>query len=204
MLSNGFLSTSIWSVLPIVLRDFVPGIIGVGRADDHLQIGKFLPDAGDRFDPVPARRHAHINEGHGVGLPAAAAARTISRPFLPLKGGVDLKVPCSRRIGASRRKAPLHRHPARRQLRVARAENFAEVLVDRGIIVDDEDAVIFGWHGRGLRVHACEVIEAIGEFEGESGAVPRPALCTESEPPISRGSQCAAVQAEAVAVLAWW
>ena len=51
------------------LDDVMPGKIGVGGADDDLQIRAFPPDVINGFNPVPARFHAHVHERHGVGPP---------------------------------------------------------------------------------------------------------------------------------------
>ncbi|MNY09015.1 hypothetical protein D3C86_1419040 [compost metagenome] len=49
------------------LVDVFPGIVGIGGAKRHLQLGIDLPQPFDGLQPVPARWHAHVDEGHGVG-----------------------------------------------------------------------------------------------------------------------------------------
>ena len=80
------------SVLPILPDHFLPGVVRVGGADDDLQLGIHLPDAADRLDAIPAGRHAHIDEGHGVGPPFLERPLHHLQPFLALEGGVDLEL----------------------------------------------------------------------------------------------------------------
>ncbi|MNF74838.1 hypothetical protein D3C84_568810 [compost metagenome] len=48
------------------LVDVVPGIVGIGGAERHLQLRIDLPQPFDGFQAVPARRHAHVDEGHRI------------------------------------------------------------------------------------------------------------------------------------------
>ena len=46
------------------MKDVFPIMIGVGRANDHLQMRVEAPEVLDRFYPIPAWWHAHIHECH--------------------------------------------------------------------------------------------------------------------------------------------
>jgi len=69
-------------------RHVIPRIVRVGRADDRLEFGRTLPDAFQRFDAVPARRHAHIHEGQRIGIPLVQRFLHHLQRFLALVGGV--------------------------------------------------------------------------------------------------------------------
>ena len=104
----------------------------------------------DRLHAVPAGRHAHIDKGHRVG---ASCRRSSARPCRGL--------PCpGRRSRARSPPAPRRRAVAPKNSAItlssaplagaAGAEDLAEVGMDLGIVVDDEDAVVAGRGGRGI------------------------------------------------------
>ena len=58
--------------------DLRPAVIGIGGADDHLQVGIHPPQLVDGLDAVPAGRHADVDEGQAYGRPSESAARTMA------------------------------------------------------------------------------------------------------------------------------
>ena len=72
-------------------RHLFPRVIGVSGADDDLQGGIDLPEPFDRLDAVPARRHAHVDKSHGVGLPVFQRLRDLVQRLLALIGGLQLE-----------------------------------------------------------------------------------------------------------------
>ena len=61
-----------------------PGIVRIGRANNHLQFRKLLPHATDGFHTIPAGRHSNVHEGERIGL--AVPRRLFDHPqtFLAL------------------------------------------------------------------------------------------------------------------------
>ncbi|MNF85600.1 hypothetical protein D3C84_680000 [compost metagenome] len=49
------------------IGDVFPGIVRISGAQGYLQLGVGAPQPFDGLQPVPARWHAHVDEGHGVG-----------------------------------------------------------------------------------------------------------------------------------------
>ena len=73
--------------------DLIPRVVRIRRADDDLQIGEFLPYTRDRLNPVPSRRHSHIDEGNSIGHSGRYGFAHLFQSFLTLKRRVDLKAP---------------------------------------------------------------------------------------------------------------
>ena len=130
-----------------LLLHLTPRTVGIGGANDDLHVRADLPDLPGGFDPVPARRHAHIHESHGIGV--ALRQRTFDhlQPLLPLGGGVDregLRLTCgdggAKQRGFSRLQGIIDR--------LGRCQNFAEVVMNRPIVVDDENPPVQGCGGR--------------------------------------------------------
>jgi hypothetical protein len=61
-----------------------------------------------------------------------------------LESGIDLKVSCARGTGLVAEKRGFCRIKLFGELGISRAEDFAKIFMDRGVIVDDKDAVIVG------------------------------------------------------------
>src|SRR5262249_15720506 len=120
----------------------VPGIIRVGRTNDHLQIRKLLPNARDRFDSVPAGRHAYVNEGDRIWFPAGGRRADFFQSFLALEGGAYLKGPWARRVRCFPKESRFVRFKACGELSIRRVQDFPEVFMNRRIVVDDENASI--------------------------------------------------------------
>ena len=69
----------------------VPGIIRMGRADDHLQVRIRFPQFGSGLNPVPAGSHAHVHKCQGVRLAGGNRLLQQAQPLLPLIGRVNLE-----------------------------------------------------------------------------------------------------------------
>jgi hypothetical protein len=70
---------------------FLPRVVGVGGADDDLQLGIHFPDPADRLDAVPARGHAHIHECHRIRPAFVERVLHLGESLLALEGRVDLE-----------------------------------------------------------------------------------------------------------------
>ena len=129
------------------LGDLIPGIIGIGRANDDLQIGKFFPDPRDRFDSIPTRRHAHIDERNRVRISFRNRRAHFFQAFFALKGGIDLKTPGTRSVGLIAEKRGFVGIEFLGEFDIGWAEDLAEILMNRRIVIDDENAVILQFRG---------------------------------------------------------
>ena len=139
--SKGFLRISRLSVWPEPAGHVVPGIIGVGGADDGLQVGRRLArcDRGFRCHPNPAacaRPRTPGRRGHPPPTPFAPA------PALPGPGGRNRFE--SRRVPRFARRLRRTVQPRRSSSRSSAvpgcAEDLAEILVDGRVVIDDQDA----------------------------------------------------------------
>jgi hypothetical protein len=112
---------------------FLPGRIRVSRADDHLQFRGFFPKADDRLDSIPSRWLSHFDKRHRIRLARRRRRLNFSQSFLTLQRGV---------------------HKERRRLNIRllvlpiAAKDFSDVLMDRRIVVNDQNAIISGTIGR--------------------------------------------------------
>lgn len=106
------------------------------------------PDLSDGFDAIPTRRHAHIDEGHWVRGSGGLSLADFLKPLATLESGVDLKA--TEMMGAFRFAEQFFFDT--KELGVVDGlalENFSKVLVDGGVIIDDEDS------GGGAGFHAA-------------------------------------------------
>src|SRR5690606_28830550 len=73
------------------LRDVLPAVIGIGRADHDTELRILLQQARGRLDAVEPRRHAYVDERDGVRpiLPPCAA-HALER-LLALKRRIELE-----------------------------------------------------------------------------------------------------------------
>jgi hypothetical protein len=118
-----------------------PVAVGVGGADHDLHVRVDGPKMFDRFQPVPARRHAHIHESHRIGPPLIEGLLDFSDAFLALICRVDLEAA----IQGGRRRFAEEREFGRGQaVRVVDVgtEHLAEIGVNCRVVVDDEDASV--------------------------------------------------------------
>ncbi len=74
------------------LDHFRPVIVGVRRADHDLHVGIDPPKLLDGLQAIPARRHPHVDEGHGIRSAVFERRAHHREALLSLIGGVDLKI----------------------------------------------------------------------------------------------------------------
>ena len=125
------------------LDHFRPVIVGVGGADHDLQFGIDFPQLLDGLQTIPARRHAHVDEGHGVRLPALERSAHHRDTLLALIRGVDLEIRARAR-GLRRLAEKVRFEPGERLLRAVLrigAQYFAKIPMDCGVVVDEQDTI---------------------------------------------------------------
>ena len=125
--------------------DFVERVIGIGRADDDLKVGILFPNPVNGFDPIPTGRHPEVHEGHRVRASFRTGSTDLLEAFLALECRVDFEValdPDPDGLAEELRGGVGHCALTRYR----RAEDFAEVLMDRLVVVDEQDASVL-WDG---------------------------------------------------------
>ena len=129
----------------------VPRVVGIGGADDDLQVRIGFQQAGGGFDPIPARRHAHIHKGQRKR--AAGIHRLLGRgqSFLSLIGRGQFEFQPFPRPGIGAEQI-LRRLCQLGVLLLAAAQNFSEIGVDGAVVINDENAAVGGNGGRGHEV----------------------------------------------------
>ncbi len=159
--SKGFFSTTRLSESPSRSPHGVPRIIRVGRADDDLQIGIDLPELLDGFDAVPSRRHAHIDKSQwNKAGRLRGRAFTISSPPVPGRRNRDRS--CCGLRGARQSPKSEDARASTRAFRPARlVEDLPEILMNRGIVVDGQEAMIGGVL---MRLAGCSAVMAAPGF----------------------------------------
>ena len=127
--------------------DVSQGVVGVGGAEDDLDVGIDLADAAGGFDAVDAGGHADVEEGDGEGA-AGGAGRgrggdggLALEDALELEGGAGLD-------GRGDGRGEVGEFGEGRPGGGGGGENLAVVLVDRRQVVGDEDAAMFRRHVR--------------------------------------------------------
>ncbi len=121
----------------------LPRILGIGGADDDLQVGGDLPQLERGLDAVPAGRHPDIDKRHSVGAAVGDGLLDALEAFGALMSAVDVEVgpgPAGRDTGAEH--FGLECVERGGGFADGRAENFPDVSVNGRIVVDHEDAVI--------------------------------------------------------------
>lgn len=117
--------------------DVFPGIVGIGGAKRHLQLGIDLPQPFDGFQPVPARRHAHVDEGHRIGHVIGQRRLDLVQGFEALKRRVEHEALQRQR----RRGAEQGIFGADQAVVIDRwrTEDLGEVRMNRGCVIDDKN-----------------------------------------------------------------
>ncbi len=130
-------------------------------ADHDLEVGIRLPEALDRLDAVPAGRHAHVHERERVGLSLFVPRFDDGEAFFSLvrvREQVPLrdrtrgfgKLPEERRLELIERGDGVHLRRGRR------CEDLPKVVVDRRVVIDDEDPpVLFDARRHAALLGAC-------------------------------------------------
>src|SRR5262249_22129535 len=117
----------------------LPAVIGMRGADDDLDMGICGPQSLDGLQAVPTRWHAHVDEGNAVRLPILDRALNQRQRLGALLRGVhpeggrcfEVRRPSTDRcsLGA-----------AQMLVRLPAPKDLTDVLVDRPVVVDDQDA----------------------------------------------------------------
>ncbi len=124
------------------LGHFAPRVVTVGGADHDLEVWIDLPHPSDGAHAVEPGRHANVHEGYRVGVPSGRRTRHLLDALQALVGGVDSKrepiLPwraprlIGEELGFEVRELAVTGAHAR--------EDLFEVVVNRRIVVDDQDA----------------------------------------------------------------
>ncbi len=117
-------------------------VVGVRRADHDADIGVALEQPHRGLDAVDARRHAHVDERERIGPARLPCGLDALDGLSALKGGVELEARMLvLRLAAEQLVMQrVELFPAASP----RAEYLAKVLVDRLVVVHDEDAAVHG------------------------------------------------------------
>jgi hypothetical protein len=119
----------------------IPGIVGIGGADDDLEGGIDGPESADGFDAVPAWGHADVHEGEGEGLEVDDGLVDEVEGVLSLVSGFQLiGEEAGGRGGFG--EEDVFEVGDLGVGGVIGAEDFFEIGVDGGVIVDDQDASV--------------------------------------------------------------
>lgn len=114
-------------------------VVRVGGAYHHLQVRMHAPKVGDGFHAIPSRRHADIHKRQRVGTAFGHRLFQFRQTLLALVGRVDLELGDRHRLHAKQQSFIV----LQAFLRVNFAEqDFAQIVVNRLVVVDDEDPVI--------------------------------------------------------------
>ena len=115
--------------------------IGVRRADHDLELRIDAPQLLDRLEPVPAGRHAHVDERERKRPTLSTRLGNELECFAPLVRGHELELALGRGLGRRHRRAEQLRLELveRASRRRTCAKDLGEVVVDRRIVVDDQD-----------------------------------------------------------------
>ena len=102
-------------------------------------MGIDFPDFRDRFDSIPARRHAHVHERHGVRPVLLQRALDDLQRLLTLRGKIQFELDLTPGRLLFTKKRGLHFVEA---IRAASAKDLAEVRVDTHVVIHDEQAAV--------------------------------------------------------------
>ena len=137
----------------------LPGIIGIGSANDYLQFGVSFPEMDNSFEAIPSRGHAHIDEGEGKGFAGSAGLLDFFEGFLALIGGIEFELSGRRGGGIGlAEKGGFDFEETVPGIRDG-SQNFPEIVVNGHVVIDNENTVIFdgyhtGWRSV-VRVRRC-------------------------------------------------
>src|SRR6266702_4249955 len=153
-----------------------------------MKIGKFLPDTGDGFNSIPARWHSHVDKGDSVRRAFGTGGTDFLQAFLSLESGVDPEILCVRGTSLVAEKRGFRRIKLFGELGISGAEDFAKIFMDRGVVVDDKDALIGGLQSWRCEVHVTDAVDAMGSSRVKLAPWPMPGLATVIDPPIERAA----------------
>ena len=141
----------------------LPRVVRVGRADDHLQERIGSPDLLDGLDPVPAGRHAHVDERERVGPASAVGGGHPLEGLTSLKRRVELELAGpGGLLGAEQHRGEL----VHGRLGGARSgQDLPEVAVNGLVVVDNQDSPV---HVSGDGRHSPRSIgRRVGRFRSD-------------------------------------
>src|SRR5437763_5847713 len=124
--------------VPEPRQQLQPVIVGVGGADDHLYVRVHLPQVFDGLEPVPPRRHAHVDEGDRVRTALRQRQAGALDSIATLKRGIHVE---GRAPGLGRLLPEQPRFGGRYQRLVGGHQDLAVVLVNGRVVIDHEDAM---------------------------------------------------------------
>ena len=122
-------------------RDVVPRIIRIGSANHHLQLRVNLPDTADGLDAVPTGGHANVHKRKRVRMLVLQRPANKVEAFLALQRRVDFERRALRRARGFTEQQRFFAGE-RGGIGARRRQNLANVLVNRGVVVDDENSVV--------------------------------------------------------------
>ena len=129
------------------LNGVLPRVVRMGGANHDLKVGIGFPELGDGLDAVPSGRHADIHQSQRIAPAFRESLLEQRQPVLTLIGGIQNET------GAAtpwRRAAEQGGGGLVERRRFDLGESFPKVLMDRGRVVDDQNARM----GRGVRLDA--------------------------------------------------
>jgi hypothetical protein len=128
--------------LVVVLQprfDRFKGIVGISRTQGNLQVGVDVPQLFNGLQAIPARRHAHVDEHHGIRGVGRQGLVDQGKRLLALVGGVQLEGLAQHWRGAEQ--GFLEAVHGRLAVWIG-TQDLAEVLMDRGRVIDDQNATV--------------------------------------------------------------
>ena len=150
-MSNGFFENEHAIGVAEIASNVFPGVVGVGGADHYLDFGIVIEYFFGGLDSVPSGGHADVDKGDGEGAALVSARGREFEALLALVRGGQVKGAAfglGRRLGVVEESGLKLNEP--RVLSFGRLQDFFKVVMDRRVVVDDQDASAFGgvsFHG---------------------------------------------------------
>ena len=172
--------------------NFLPGIGGVGTADDDVEIRIDFPELADRLDAIPAGRHLHVHKSEVIGITRVDRGADFFVSVCSLERRVDLEFDLPRRSARLSKQCQLVIDQS--DGTGAALQDRAEIVVDRLVVVDHDHAAGLIEHGvvhlfTGVRDGVSPLFGAASRLMGRRrvNVAPRPgpSLAAVRSPPIS-------------------
>lgn len=103
--------------------------------------GVDLPEVARGLDAIPAGRHPYVDKGHGIGPAFRPGALHHLETVPTLISRVQLEFDGVALVGGRAKQRLLHGVAG--GCPASAGQNFAEIIVDRTVVVDHEDTAIF-------------------------------------------------------------
>ena len=126
--------------VPEFLHHFLPGVVGISRANYDLQVGISFPEPERSLQPIPSGRHAHVGKNHRVAAALPEPSLHEFERLRALRGKAHVEVTPHPR-GWSRAEYG-RRFFGELQGTLIPGQYFPEVVMNCRVIVDDEDPAI--------------------------------------------------------------